>query len=62
MVESYLEETMDLFEGESMALRSKIIFIHFNHSNPAMNDKFIKEMNFSGQGYRFARTGDIFPL
>jgi pyrroloquinoline quinone biosynthesis protein B len=43
-------ETMDLFKEASPQLRSKIVFIHFNHSNPALwsrsEQKIIKKKGF----------------
>jgi pyrroloquinoline quinone biosynthesis protein B len=32
----FVEETMDLFKHESIFVKNKIYFIHFNHTNPAM--------------------------
>ncbi|MDY8134156.1 MBL fold metallo-hydrolase [Aquimarina sp. 2201CG5-10] len=58
----FIEETIKLFENESEAIKSKIIFIHFNHSNPAMNKKYKGRIALEKEGYRFANTGDIFPL
>ena len=57
----FIEETMALFQYESPQTRSKIIFIHFNHSNPILWDKSLQD-SLSTLGYRFAKTGDIFPL
>ncbi|MBT8257174.1 MAG: MBL fold metallo-hydrolase [Bacteroidia bacterium] len=58
----FIVETMELFRDESDEVQSKIIFIHFNHSNPAIRNDFNPANHKSTQGFRFARTGDIFPL
>lgn len=58
----FITETVGLFENESFDIRSKIIFIHFNHSNPAISDYDESIDSLKQLGYRFARTGDKFPL
>ena len=32
----FIEETVDLFKNESLTTKRKVIFIHFNHTNPAL--------------------------
>jgi len=32
----FIEETIDLFKNESLTTKNKVIFIHFNHTNPAL--------------------------
>lgn len=52
-------ETMDLFSRESKGTRNKIHFIHFNHSNPVLYNKDIREeilnrgFNIAGQGHDY---------
>ena len=53
----FIEETVALFEKESKLLKSKIIFIHFNHSNPALNLQNTRRMQLEAEGYRFAYQG-----
>ncbi|NNK88443.1 MAG: MBL fold metallo-hydrolase [Flavobacteriaceae bacterium] len=57
----FIEETMSLFQDQPEEVRSKIIFIHFNHSNPVLWDKRLGD-SLNVLGYRFAKTGDRFPL
>ena len=40
----FIEETVALFENESLATKNKVIFIHFNHTNPALQSNS-KERN-----------------
>ncbi len=58
----YIEETIDLFKEESRTVKSKIIFIHFNHSNPVINKKNKERLALEKEGYKFANTGDVFAL
>lgn len=58
----FIEETIDLFKDEPKALKSKIIFIHFNHSNPVLQKDYKGRVDLENLGYRFANTGDLFPL
>ena len=58
----FIEETMSLLMDEEMDVRSKVIFIHFNHSNPAILESHRLKDSVSDLGFRFARRGDRFPL
>ncbi|EZH72863.1 pyrroloquinoline quinone biosynthesis protein PqqB [Aquimarina atlantica] len=58
----FIEETIVLFENEPKEVKSKIIFIHFNHSNPVLQKKYEGRTALEKQGYHFANTGDVFPL
>lgn len=58
----FIEETIELFKNESKEVKSKIIFIHFNHSNPALLKEYTERTDLEKQGYRFANTGDVFLL
>ncbi len=58
----FIEETIALFNKESEMLKSKIIFIHFNHSNPMIDKTNAERLFLEKQGYRFANFGDILPL
>ncbi|WP_438711514.1 MBL fold metallo-hydrolase [Aquimarina muelleri] len=58
----FIEETIKLFNKESKEVKSKIIFIHFNHSNPILQKVSKERIKLEKQGYRIANTGDIFSL
>ncbi|WP_103864837.1 MBL fold metallo-hydrolase [Aquimarina sp. I32.4] len=58
----FIEETITLFKNEPREIKNKIIFIHFNHSNPAIKKGGQERQSLEKEGYRFANTGDIFPL
>ncbi len=58
----FIDETTALFNDEEVTVKSKIIFLHFNHSNPALDEKNEKRQALEKEGYRFARQGDIFEL
>lgn len=58
----FIEETTALFEEEAGTLKSKIIFIHFNHSNPALLRNQKDRKLLEKEGYRFAKTGMILPM
>ncbi|EAR13145.1 pyrroloquinoline quinone biosynthesis protein PqqB [Polaribacter irgensii 23-P] len=55
----FIEETMRLFKKEAISIKNKIYFIHFNHTNPALqklsNEKAIAQklgFNFAIEGMR----------
>ncbi|WP_436515474.1 MBL fold metallo-hydrolase [Ekhidna sp. To15] len=52
----FVTETMDLFETESRALKRKIVFIHFNHTNPLLFKQRAK-INVLKEGYGIAEQG-----
>ncbi|WP_103070821.1 MBL fold metallo-hydrolase [Aquimarina sediminis] len=58
----FIEETIDLFKNESELVKSKVIFIHFNHSNPVLQKHYKGRTDLEQEGYRFATTGDVFSL
>ncbi len=58
----FIDETTILFKNESSAVKSKVIFIHFNHSNPALDEQNSKRLALEKEGYRFARQGAVYPL
>ena len=58
----FIEETVALFEDESNATKSKIFFIHFNHTNPALKTNHTLKDSITALGFNFAREGDCFEL
>ncbi|NAS32586.1 pyrroloquinoline quinone biosynthesis protein PqqB [Flavobacteriaceae bacterium R38] len=58
----FIEETIALFKSESESIKSKIIFIHFNHSNQAMNRDNSDRKLLEKEGFHFAEEGAIFPM
>ncbi|NNF85958.1 MAG: MBL fold metallo-hydrolase [Winogradskyella sp.] len=58
----FIEETVDLFKNETAETKQKVIFIHFNHTNPAiLNQHFLKD-SIQNLGFRFAKNGQIYDL
>jgi len=58
----FIEETINLFKNESKETKNKVIFIHFNHTNPALQ-KNSKEKNQAEKlGFRFAIEGQNYEL
>jgi pyrroloquinoline quinone biosynthesis protein B len=58
----FIEETVDLFENESLATKNKVIFIHFNHTNPALQSNSKERNKLELLGFRFATEGQRFKL
>lgn len=58
----FIEETVSLFAKADTKTKSKIIFIHFNHSNPALDLANEQRKLLEEQGFRFAKQGDRFFL
>ena len=58
----FVTETMDLFNSTSTTDKSKIYFIHLNHTNLALkvNSVAFKEVN--DRGYRIAYEGQKLKL
>ena len=58
----FIQETVDLFKDETEATKGKVIFIHFNHSNPAILESNKLKDSIQTLGFRFARQGNVYDL
>jgi pyrroloquinoline quinone biosynthesis protein B len=58
----FIEETMNLFNESSSDEKGKIHFIHFNHTNPAHDEKSRASESIQKQGFHIAREGEKFKL
>lgn len=58
----FIEETVKLFEDESLEVRKKVIFIHFNHTNPALQPSSKERKELEAKGFRVALKGDVLEL
>lgn len=53
----FIEETVALFKNSSKSTKEKIIFIHFNHTNPALQPGAPEKEDILKEGFRFAKEG-----
>tara|TARA_R100001369_G_scaffold23549_3_gene43340 strand:+ start:20186 stop:21109 length:924 start_codon:yes stop_codon:yes gene_type:complete len=58
----FTTQTTTLFENEDLETKSKIHFIHYNHTNPTIRDDHPLKDSLQSLGFRFAREGDNFEL
>ena len=58
----FTSETTTLFENESVETKSKIYFIHFNHTNPTILNNHKLKDSIQNLGFNFAKEGMIIPL
>ncbi len=58
----FVIESMELFKGLPASEKSKIYFIHFNHTNPLLNPQSKQSKNVIKQGFKIARLGDVIML
>ncbi|MFY0630580.1 MAG: pyrroloquinoline quinone biosynthesis protein PqqB [Flavobacteriaceae bacterium] len=58
----FIEETVDLFKNESRVTKNKIFFIHFNHTNPALQPNSQERKDLEKLGFHFATEGQRFEL
>ena len=58
----FVEETVELFKNESLTTKNKVIFIHFNHTNPALQTSSKERKELTLLGYKFATEGQRFKL
>ena len=58
----FIVESMQLFESLSPEEKSKIHFIHFNHTNPALNPESEKYKMIIKKGFKVARFGATLKL
>ncbi len=53
----FIEETVNLFKDESWKTKNKVIFIHFNHTNPALQNNSKEKIEIKELGFRYAFEG-----
>ena len=58
----FIEETIELFKDETIQTKNKVIFIHFNHTNPALQPNSVERNELELLGYRVGTEGDVFGL
>ena len=58
----FIIETVSLFENEALEIKNKVIFIHFNHTNPAIESNSEARKKIEDLGFRFASEGDHYEL
>lgn len=58
----FIIESMALFEKLSAPEKKKVYFIHFNHTNPALNPQSEQTRQIMKSGFNIARLNDVFPL
>lgn len=55
-------ESLEAFEGLSRAERGKVIFIHFNHTNPVVQPGSAERKRVTEEGFRLGAYGEVFQL
>jgi len=58
----HVAESMDLFADLTDEEKSRVIFIHMNHSNPLLIDGSPEQAEVKRRGFRFAHEGMHLPL
>ncbi|MFB1013752.1 MAG: pyrroloquinoline quinone biosynthesis protein PqqB, partial [Bacteroidia bacterium] len=58
----FIIESLAKFQDLSATNKSKIIFIHFNHTNPVIDSTSPESKTVTDQGFRIARVGDVFEM
>jgi pyrroloquinoline quinone biosynthesis protein B len=58
----FIEETISLFKNESLDTKNKIIFIHFNHTNPTLQEESKERKKIEQLGFQFAKEGRNYEL
>lgn len=58
----FIQESQQLFSSLPDSLKSRIYFIHFNHTNPLLKKKSTEKDQVNAAGFRVAEEGMIFKL
>ena len=58
----FIEETTALFKNESIKTKNKVIFIHFNHTNPVLQENSIEKKQLEKLGFKVAIEGTNYEL
>lgn len=55
----FVEESMELFQDLPQKDKSKVYFIHFNHTNPLLIDKSAAQKTVLNNGFQVAKQGEV---
>ena len=58
----FIIESLEKFKGLNSKEKNKIIFIHFNHTNPVINHDSKERMLILNQGFHIGEIQDVFEL
>lgn len=58
----FVKETMDKFDSAPDSIKSRIFFIHFNHTNPLLRQKSGEKSTVKSAGFGIAEEGMIIGL
>jgi pyrroloquinoline quinone biosynthesis protein B len=58
----FTTETVELFKNESLETKKKVIFIHFNHTNPSLQENSKERKEVEKLGFRFASEGQNYEI
>ncbi len=58
----FVIESLELFKNLAAKEKDKIIFIHFNHTNPLINSNSTEAKSVIEKGFKVGRIGDVFEL
>ena len=58
----FVIESLKKFEGLGLSEKNKIVFIHFNHTNPLLDEESQESKYVIQQGYNIGRIHDNFEL
>lgn len=58
----FVMESMELLKGLSSTEKSKVYFIHFNHTNPLLLDSSKEYLNTVNQGFNVAKLNQKFKI
>lgn len=58
----FVVESIERFKKLSKKDKSKIYFIHFNHTNPLLDSMSLQSLNIKREGFHAAQPGQMFDL
>ncbi len=58
----FIIETMALFKDQPKSEKNKIVFIHLNHTNPALDPLSQATNKIEKNGFQVARINQVFTL
>ena len=56
----FVEESMKILENLSESEKAKVHFIHFNHTNPALQANSEARKEILGKGFKISEEGDVY--
>jgi len=62
LILTFIVESLEKFKELNRQEKSKVVFIHFNHTNPVINPNSKEHQLVAEQGFKIGKIDEVFEL